>query len=188
MKKTLLNFSSILLVILTGGYINYCIAHYIKKWENPFLGFIIAILIYAFWFIFHIIIHESSRLLIGLLIGYKFVSFRIGPFALTKNNNKIELKLCRHNDTFGQCIMCPSNTSPSKISCIFYNLCGGLINVVLGIIGIVLSIIQPYTTLVFILYQSMGTVGLLQSLIRILPSESTHESNDIAIFQNKESA
>ena len=38
-----------------------------------------------------IIIHESGHLIFGKLTGYKYVSYRIGPYMLIKNNGKLNI-------------------------------------------------------------------------------------------------
>ena len=52
------------------------------------LEFIIFIVIFNF----HMIIHEIGHLILGLLTGYEFVSFRIGSITVIRDNNKFKLK------------------------------------------------------------------------------------------------
>jgi len=44
---------------------------------------------------FHIILHEAGHLVGGLLSGYKFISFRVGSFALVRRDGKFVRKSYR---------------------------------------------------------------------------------------------
>ena len=60
--------------------------------------------VYVFYFL-GIIIHEAGHLVMGLLTGYKFVSFRIGSFILVRQDGKFTVRRFALAGTAGQCLM-----------------------------------------------------------------------------------
>lgn len=64
-------------------------------------------------FLFSILIHELGHLVMGLMTGYKFLSFRFLTFHVQHDENG-KLKLFKQNipGTMGQCLMIPPNKKP----------------------------------------------------------------------------
>ncbi|MBQ8965370.1 hypothetical protein [Ruminococcus sp.] len=76
-----------------------------------------------------IIIHEGGHLVMGLLTGYKFVSFRIGSFILVKQNGKFVIRRFSLSGTAGQCLMTHDMVEKDEdIPYFWYNAGGGLFN------------------------------------------------------------
>lgn len=74
--------------------------------------FISTLLIAAssLFFYSHILFHEGGHLLAGLLSGYTFLLFRMGRFALIKENDQLKLITYKMSGTLGQCLMYPPDT------------------------------------------------------------------------------
>ena len=58
-------------------------------------------------YLIQVVIHESGHLVAGLKCGFRFLSFRIGPFTLIKKSGRILLKRLSVAGTGGQCLMIP---------------------------------------------------------------------------------
>lgn len=88
-----------------------------------------------------IFLHELGHLVMGLLTGYTFSSFRVGSFMLVKNDEKFEIK--RHNvtSTLGQCLMVPPSEEPLPI---FWYSVGGIL--FQGIYCLILLLILIFLT------------------------------------------
>ena len=98
------------------------------------LEFIIFIVIFNF----HMIIHEIGHLILGLLTGYEFVSFRIGSITVIRDNNKFKLKKFKIKGTGGQCLMMPKCESYEDCNYVLYNLGGIMLNAIVSIISAIL--------------------------------------------------
>ncbi len=88
----------------------------------------------------HVIIHELGHLIFGLFTGFSFVSFRIGPFIIKKEDKKIKLKKYSIPGTAGQCLMMPAERQDGKNPFIIYNLGGVIMNLITATISLLLVI------------------------------------------------
>lgn len=130
-------------------------------------------------FLLHIILHEAGHLFAGLLTGYRFVSFRIGSVVWIKNKEgKLELKKMKIQGTGGQCLMCPPDVAAEECPYKLYHLMGGLTNLVLGTVGVVLAIILPQNLLVFCLCEEFGVIGIALGLTNLVPCKNRGIQND----------
>lgn len=92
-------------------------------------------------FFMHLILHEAGHLVGGLLSGYKFVSFRVGPLTLVKESSgRYKIKLYNVPGTGGQCLLAPPEGSKTDYPYKLYYWGGVIINLLLSLIGILLSI------------------------------------------------
>lgn len=80
--------------------------------------------------------HELGHLVMGKLIGYRFVSYRIGPFALVRDGQRLRIvKQGGIAGTGGQCVMCPPDVKePEKLPAVPYHLGGGLFNLLAALV------------------------------------------------------
>lgn len=141
--------------------------------------FAIAFVGIYFIFLIQIIVHEGGHLAAGLLTGYKFVSFRIGSFVWVKNKeDKIELRKMKVQGTAGQCLMCPPDVPVENCPYKLYHMAGGLANIVLGVIGIVLAIFLPKNIWTFVLCEEVGVLGMALGLTNLIPGKSGGIQND----------
>ncbi len=83
------------------------------------------------------IIHEAGHLVMGLLTGYKFLSFRIGSLTLVKTTEGLKLRKFTIPGTGGQCIMIPPEVDdPEATPYFWYNFGGGLFNILTALLCI----------------------------------------------------
>ena len=97
------------------------------------LGFLVVVF-------FQIIIHEGGHLLFGLLSGYSFSSFRVGPFMLMKQGKEYCLRRMKLAGTGGQCLLAPPDLKDGKIPFVLYNLGGSLLNLISAVLCFLLYI------------------------------------------------
>ena len=108
-----------------GGYIAGKFLKPSDSSENQpdfLVGFIILLIsIYALSFLF-IIIHEAGHLVMGLLTGYKYLSFRVGSIVLQKTEQGMKFKKYSIAGTGGQCLMIPPDMeNPEDVPYFWYN-------------------------------------------------------------------
>ena len=113
-------------VVLMISPIKY--AEYIAEISgmNRLLCFLIGLMLMVCFYFVGVIIHESGHLLMGLLTGYRFISFRIGSFVFVKENGRIVCRKYSLPGTLGQCLMTHDPVqSPDEIKYSWYHLGGG---------------------------------------------------------------
>lgn len=167
--------------ILAGKYFDdYLKAHiYHPNILFIFLKVYGYLLVFFIGYILHIIVHEFGHLVFGLLTGYSFVSFRIGSFALIKENGKFRLTRYNIPGTAGQCLMMPPDMVNGKFPFVIYNYGGVLMNLIVSILGIILiikvkAIQYPWDAILI----SMNAGGILAALTNGIPLNLTGVPND----------
>ena len=103
---------------------------------DTFIYFMIMIVVS---FILQLILHEAGHLLFGKLANFKFISFRIGSYVLTKED-KFKISRLKLAGTGGQCLMEPAEPNYSKY--LWYLLGGGLCNLVVACLFLFIGIIN----------------------------------------------
>ena len=79
--------------------------------------------------IIHIILHEVGHLIMGLLTGYKFLSFRAFHLSLIKTEKGLKWKRFFIQGTAGQCLLdLPEDQDMQKVPWFWYNAGGVLMN------------------------------------------------------------
>lgn len=135
-KKQKVNVGQIISMIF-GGAVGFFLAFFcLKKGDEAEISFgsdmlEIGIAIIAFLVIMYlaVIIHEAGHLVMGLLTGYKFLSFRVGSLVLQKTEQGLKFKKYSIAGTGGQCLMCPPDVeNPEDVPYFWYNFGGGLFN------------------------------------------------------------
>ncbi len=98
----------------------------------------IGSLLYVFALIWiQALIHESGHLIFGLLLGYRFHSFRVGSFMWIKDGGKLKLKRYSLAGTGGQCLMFLPKGKITPKTYLLYHLGGAIFNAICGIACIV---------------------------------------------------
>ena len=91
----------------------------------------------------HIIAHEAGHLVFGLLTGYEFLSFRVGSFTIVKKDGKLIRKKIKTPGLAGQCLMSPPEWKDDEpYPYVWYNLGGGVMNLVLCLLAVPLFFIR----------------------------------------------
>lgn len=142
------------------------------------LRLVIALVVLFVSYILTIIIHESGHLVMGLLTGYKFVSFRIGSLTLVRQNEKFVLRKYSVAGTGGQCLM--TRDIPQKdeeIPYFWYNLGGGLFNLLTAAIcfPILISVSNQYVKILLMIPMLLSA---FLGLVNLVPLKFIGISND----------
>ena len=129
---------------------------------------------------FHIFIHEAGHLLFGLLTGYKFVSFRILSFMLSKENGKIRIRRYSLAGTGGQCLMAPPDMNDGRIPFVLYNLGGSIANAIVGGLFLIVYFLCANTSSVFLtlLLLLFAITGFLIAAMNGIPMRYRLADND----------
>lgn len=116
----------------------------------------------------HIAVHELGHLVCGLISGYSFVSYRIGPFVWTKRNSKIEFNVSKIYYIAGQCLMLPPRDE-KEFRITLYNIGGGLFNLILAAILIALEFVFYDNYNAFMILFAGIFVGIYLGLMNLIP-------------------
>lgn len=91
-------------------------------------------LLYVFALIWiQALIHESGHLVFGLLLGYRFHSFRVGSLMWLKEGTKLKFKRYSLAGTGGQCLMFLPKGKITPKTHLLYHLGGSIFNAICGI-------------------------------------------------------
>ncbi|MBQ8315121.1 MAG: hypothetical protein IJX95_05205 [Lachnospiraceae bacterium] len=106
--------------------------------------YLFAFLLYYYvTMVLHTIIHEGGHLIFGLLTGYRFLSFRVLSFTIIKKDGKLMRKKIKVPGTLGQCLMYPPEwKEDGDYPYVWYNLGGGLLNLVFCALSVPLFFIH----------------------------------------------
>ena len=126
------------------------------------------------------ILHEAGHLIAGLLSGYEYSSFRILSWVWVKDNDKkLHIKKMKIKGTAGQCLMCPPKLPIENSPYMLYHLGGGLMNLVVGGVCIILyQFVLPQEYLTFLLFEEFGIVGIVLGLTNLIPCKTGGIQND----------
>ncbi len=163
--------------------------------DKGFVGIIITIVILLteiiVIFFAHVIIHESGHLILGLISGYQFVSFRIGSLMFIKNNGKIQGKRFNVVGTGGQCLMMPpENVNTYNYPYMLYGLGGSIANIIFAFISWALFLLIPRTDYLSEFLIMFFVFGMAFALINGIPLKISGIANDgyniISLNKDKE--
>lgn len=114
-------------------------------------------------------LHELGHLVMGLLSGYSFVSFRIGSLCLMREKGKLRFRRYSVEGTGGQCILLPPDSeTPQSVPALLYHFGGGLFNLLTVCITLPLGILTVNKYLKAILYLFSAISGA-QALLNLIP-------------------
>ena len=119
-------------------------------------------------YILQIIVHEGGHCLFGYLFGFKFVSFRIGSYMWVNDNDVIRFKRYHMSQTGGQCLMDPP--TPNFKAYAFYLLGGGIANLSVGFICIIIGLINHDLLLDIFCFANIA-LGFLMGSLNLVPMD-----------------
>lgn len=138
--------AGILIGFLIGAFVVLTFTHttwseYIDKYytidfSEGLAVFIVALVSMIVSFIVLVPIHELGHLICGLLTGYKFVSFRIFNYTISKINGKLKVKKFAVAGTGGQCLLTPPDLPLEDIPTGWYNFGGIFANLIVLVIAL----------------------------------------------------
>ena len=164
-KKNVTKLVLVLLFLIAAALAVYALH---KHGKSPALVFCGAIWVILAIYIC-IIIHEAGHLVMGLLSGYEFLSFRVGSTAWVKTDSGIKRKTMELAGSGGQCIMMPPETdTPENNPFLLYFAGGGLFNLLTAVICLPLAAViqNSYAAQPFLI---IGLISLYQVIMNLVP-------------------
>ena len=129
--------------------------------------------------IIHLIMHEAGHLVMGLLTGYRFLSFRVFKYTLAKTDNGLQWKRFHISGTGGQCLMeLPEDQDVNTAPWFWYNAGGVLMNLLLAIISILIIRFMPLGVVALSFFVMLAFVGVGIALINGMPMVAGGVGND----------
>ncbi len=187
----------LLLMLLIGGACGFFAVSFLPDsvYDLPFpqfFGFLLLflLLLYLFFFL-HTVIHEGGHLLFGLLTGYRFSSFRIGPFMLLRRGGKLHFSRLSLAGTGGQCLLAPPPMRDGKCPTFLYNLGGSLMNLLFAAASGLFAYLFRADEYAFLFFIVFAAIGAVQALVNGIPMRLGMVDNDgynaISIRKNEAS-
>ena len=105
-------------------------ASVIPLFLHLFLAMVLAVIV-------QIAVHEAGHLVGGLMSDYRFVSYRVGSFALIRRDGKFMFKRFGIAGTGGQCLMLPPDRPIEQIRTMPYDLGGVVANLLLSVLCVI---------------------------------------------------
>lgn len=181
-----------LLSLLQGGLVGLVLGFVIISFEIKELNFqtyhiALILLSIILGFILTVIIHEGGHLIMGLLTGYEFLSFRIFSWHFQKNEEgKIRVYNHKVPGTLGQCLLIPPKVSPAPV--FWYNFGGVLLNFLTFFILFMISMFSKNATL-YVILMSIAIVNLFFAITNwmVAPGLSNDGYNHKMIKNNEKS-
>ena len=147
---------------------------------------LLLILTYFFVFLyasiyFQTIIHEGGHLVMGLLTGYRFLSFRVGSFMWIKQNGKIRFGRFSMPGTGGQCLLTmPEPKDDGSYPYALYNWGGVLFNLISVVLSFIILIFFRFNPYVASFSVIMALVGIYLAILNGIPFPGAMIPNDAA--------
>lgn len=147
--------------------------------------FIIYLLSFFIFIFIGIIVHELGHLVFGLLSGYSFISFRIGPFVWSKEGNRLKFNMLK-SPIIGQCLMEPVDNY-EDFKYLLYNMGGGIFNLLFGLVLFIIKIrISNQGVLNSFLFG--GTVSSLYlGFVNLYPRDGAYPNDGLNIKMTRKS-
>ncbi len=117
--------------MIIGGAGGFFLSKYLAENGIPFRFILYFLLCFAVLHFPAIVIHEFGHMIMGMITGYKFLSFRVGSLVIANENGRLMLKKYTVPGTGGQCLLIPPETNtPEKLPFLLYHLGGVLLNLI----------------------------------------------------------
>lgn len=138
-----------------------------------------GIVMFALGMVLQVIMHEAGHLLFGLLLGYRFVSFRIFSFTLIRENGRLCVKRFHLAGTGGQCLLAPPERPLEEVPVVLYNLGGVMANAATALAAaFTLWQIGDRGLLPTLFLMMFAIAGLLLALLNGIPRRVNGFGND----------
>lgn len=154
--------------------------------EIPKYALILVIIcVFIFTFIINIFIHELGHMVLGLMTGYKFVSFRIFSHVIFRDKDgKLRTNKSKTIGILGQCLMTYPGEYNEKIPYFWYNFGGCLFNIITASIASLLMFVFKESLTLSIVFLCMMMVCLLLGLSNLLPIVGINDGNNLLAIRN----
>lgn len=179
--KSILSYVLSILFGLVFGALMYFVfrASGVKPEENTPAFFLNLFISTLFSFFLHIIIHEGGHLVMGLLTGYKFQSFRVGSLTLARYENEgLKWKKYQLAGTGGQCLLSPPGKYGEAFPYKLYFYGGALFNALFGALALaIIFIAKPGASIAEALF-FFFLIGLVLAVVNIISIKDALIIND----------
>jgi len=131
-----------------------------------------------------IIVHELGHLVFGLVSGYSFSVFRVGPLCWFKEEGRMRFRVSK-SPVVGQCLMTP-NPIFENFKFVLYNAGGGIFNVLFALVFVPILFFELNTFVLIWVVNSfvLGVLNLVPSG-RAIPNDGR---NIIKALESKAAA
>lgn len=129
------------------------------------MDILISLLVLIIAIIISIPIHELGHLVCGLMTGYTFLSYRIGPFLWIVKDSKLSFTYSSTKVGLGQCLMAPPSDE-DNFKFLAYNLGGGLANIITAVIILGISAVTGEISF----WLPIAAASLALGLINLIPA------------------
>ena len=173
------------LLIGLGAAVLFSGKTWTEAWANLTDAESLSLLLLGVWalvaaiigFVAQIVVHEAGHLVAGLLTGYRFVSFRVFEYTLTRRDGHFRWNRFALGATGGQCLMRAPERPLSEIDTRWYNAGGVLANILLSILCLLLCCFS-LPKLVYILLVVIAFIGFALALTNGIPMKIGGMNND----------
>ena len=161
-----------------GNFITENISEGASGWDFAIELFIGLLMLFLAFFL-QIIFHEGGHMVAAMIRGWKFSSFMVADFVLSKNNGKYSFSIFKIAGAGGQCIMLPPPDGDTDNGIMFYNAGGVLANIIVSSIALVpLLCCDSMPSALTAFLASMAIVGFFAALINGIPMKMGGIAND----------
>ncbi|NOS94429.1 MAG: M50 family metallopeptidase [Cyclobacteriaceae bacterium] len=107
-KKTIRSFATVIILMIAGGVIGFLGAQFGMSASKTMPGLHVAILLVSLIPVYFIVVgfHEGGHVAAGILMGFEFRMFVIGPFLWEKQNGRIVFKWNTNVNVSGGMAIC----------------------------------------------------------------------------------
>ena len=161
-----------------GNFITANVAEDASGWEFA-VEIVIGMAMLYLAFFLQIIFHEGGHMVAAMIRGWKFISFMVAGFVLSKNNGKFSFSRYKLAGAGGQCIMLPPPDGDTDKGIMFYNAGGVLANIIVSVIALVpLLCCDSMPSALAALLASMVLLGFFFALTNGIPMKMGGIAND----------
>ena len=145
-----------------------------------FTEILISLLLLFFAYAINVVLHEGGHLVMGLLTGYRFLSFRILSWILIKDENgRYHVDSFSIPGTLGQCLLIPPELDENgHMPNVLYNLGGIMVNFLITILSVLIFFLTPITGYARVFFGMLGLTSLLMGLENAIPLNALGMNND----------
>lgn len=130
-----------LIYIVIGGLLGFSIVEVFGdelQWWELVIKLMEGLFLLILAFFLQVILHEGGHMLAGLLRGWKFISFMILGFVISRREGSLHLSRFAIPGVGGQCLMMPPEEGDTNWGIAFYNAGGVLMNTLVVLLSAVI--------------------------------------------------
>ena len=171
-----------LVCLVLGGGFGYGVVEYFEDVPAWMAGLRVgeAVLIMFVAVFLQIILHEAGHGVAALIRGWRFISFMIMGWVISRKDGRFHLSRFNIPGAGGQCLMLPPEEGDTDGGIAFYNAGGVLMNCIVALVslGVVLLYGRALPWELMILFSSLVFVGAGFALINGIPAVMGGLPND----------